>query len=161
MARGFTQVHWIDFKETFAPTICYDALCIFLAIAAKNNWRVHQPDIVTAFLARKLNAVIYLRVPHFLQELLGDYIQIFQSIYGLKQAARVWYFLLEEFLRSIGFKSLPLYLSVLTNRKVIIGRIALAVYVDDLLIAGKNKADIFRVKVLLKAQLEVKALGRV
>ncbi len=51
--------------------------------------------------------------------------------------------------------------SVLTNRKVIIGRIAWAVYVDDLLIAGKDEADIFRVKELLKARFEVKDLGEV
>lgn len=60
MARGFTQVHEIDYKETFAPIICYDTLRIFLAIAAKNNWRVYQLDVVTAFFDRKLDAVIYL-----------------------------------------------------------------------------------------------------
>lgn len=60
MARGFTQVHGIGYEETFAPIICYDALCISLAIAAKNNWRIHQLDIVTAFLAGKLDDFIYL-----------------------------------------------------------------------------------------------------
>ena len=60
VARGFTQVYGVDFEETFAPTIRYDALRIFLAIAGKNNWKVHQVDIVTAFLAEKLDEVIYL-----------------------------------------------------------------------------------------------------
>lgn len=46
--------------------------------------------------------------------------------------------LLEEFLRSIGFTPLPSDPSVLTDGKVIIGRVALAIYVDDLLIAGKR-----------------------
>ena len=113
------------------------------------------------FLLKKLDEVIYLRVPHLLQDVLRDYVQILQSIYGLKQAARMWYLLLEEFLRSIGFTLLPSGPSVLTNGKVIIGRIALAVYVDDLLIAGKVETDIFHVKKLLKAQFEVKDLGEV
>ena len=84
LARGFTQVHGIDYEETFAPTIRYDALRIFLAIATKNNWRVHQLDIVTAFLAGKLDEVIYLQVSHFFRDVLGDYVQILWSIYGLK-----------------------------------------------------------------------------
>ena len=37
VARGFTQVHEIDYKETFAPIICYNALRILFAIAVKKN----------------------------------------------------------------------------------------------------------------------------
>lgn len=77
VAQGFTQVYDIDYKEIFAPTICYDTLCRFLTIAAtKNNWTVHQLDIVTVFLAGKLDEIIYLRVSHFLCNILGDYVQI-------------------------------------------------------------------------------------
>lgn len=32
VARGFTQVHGVDYEETFAPTIRYDALRIFLLL---------------------------------------------------------------------------------------------------------------------------------
>ena len=144
--RGFTQVHKIDYKETLAPTLCYDSLWIFVAIACRNNWKVYQLDIVTAFLAGELDEVIYLQVPHVLGDVLGDYVQIFQSIYGRKQAARLWYLLLEEFLRSIGFTPLPLDLSVLTNGKGVIDRMTLAVYVDDLLIAVKDETDILHIK---------------
>ena len=37
VARGFTQVYVVDYKEIFSPIICYNALCIFLAIAVKSN----------------------------------------------------------------------------------------------------------------------------
>ncbi len=83
MARGFIQVHGIDYEKTFRPIIRYDTLRIFLAIAAKNDSRVHQLNIVSAFLAEKLDEVIYLRVSHFLRDLLGDYVEILQSIYGV------------------------------------------------------------------------------
>ena len=56
---------------------------------------------------------------------------------------------------------MPLDPSVLTNGKVIIGRIALAIYIDDLLMAGKGEAHILRVKELLKAQFEVKNFSEV
>ncbi len=93
--------------------------------------------------------------------MLGDYVQILQSIYGLKKAARVWHLLLEEFLKSIRFTPLPSHPSVLTNCKVIISGLTLAVYVDDLLIAGEHEKDIVHVKQLLKARFEVKDLGKV
>ena len=73
----------------------------------------------------------------------------------------MWYLLLEEFLRSIGFTLLPSDPIVLTNAKVIMSRMALAVYVDDLLIAEKDKTDILHIKDLLKARFEVKDLGEV
>ena len=92
---------------------------------------------------------------------MGNYFQILQSIYGLKQAARVWYFLLEEFLRSIGFTPRPSDPSVLTNGKVIIGRKFLAIYIDDWLIADKDEADILHVKKSLKARFEVKDVSEV
>ena len=60
IARSFTQVYRIDFEETFTPTICYNALCIFLAIVVKNNWKVYQVNIIIAFLAGKLDKIIYL-----------------------------------------------------------------------------------------------------
>lgn len=42
-----------------------------------------------------------------------------------------------------------------------ISRVALAVYVDDLLIAEKNEEDILHVEQLLKQRFEVKDLGEV
>lgn len=122
---------------------------------------MHQVNIVIAFLAGKLDEGIYLRVPHFLRYLLGDYVQVLQSIYGLKQVARVWYLLLEESLILIGFKPLPADPSILTNGKVMISGLALAVYMDDLLIAGMHEKDILRIKQLLKSRLEVQDLGEV
>lgn len=66
--------------------------------------------------------------------------------------------LLEEFLRSIGFISLPLDLSVFNNDKIIISKVALAVYVDYLLIAGRNKKGIFYNQQFLKQRFEAKVL---
>lgn len=74
ITRGFTQVYGIDYEETFTPTICYENLCIFFAIIAKNNWKVYQVNIVTTFLAGKLDEIIYLRVPYFLQYLSRNYV---------------------------------------------------------------------------------------
>lgn len=37
LAHGFNQIYDVDYEETFALTICYDAFHIFLAIATKNH----------------------------------------------------------------------------------------------------------------------------
>lgn len=69
--------------------------------------------------------------------------------------------MLEEFLISIDF--IPLFSdpSALINRKVIVNRLTLAVYVDDLFINGEYKKDIIYVKQLLKIQFEVKDLRKI
>ena len=69
--------------------------------------------------------------------------------------------MLKEFLKSIGFIPFSLDTSVLTNGKVIINELTLAVYVDDILKAGGHKEDIVYVKQLLKERFEVKDLGEV
>jgi hypothetical protein len=37
VARGFTQKHGVNYKETFALTIRLDAMTMILALAAKNG----------------------------------------------------------------------------------------------------------------------------
>lgn len=71
------------------------------------------------------------------------------------------HFLLEEFLKSISFASLLSDPGIFTNGKVIISRLTLAVYVDNLLIVGKYEKDIVYVKQLLKTRFEVKDLGEI
>ncbi len=95
VGRGFTQIYGVDYEETFAPTIKYETLRLLLAVAAKLGWHIHQMDVVAAFLAGKLYEQIWLRLPRNILDLLGnlwdyeDTVRLLQSIYGLKQAARV------------------------------------------------------------------------
>ncbi|KID93786.1 copia-like retrotransposable element, partial [Metarhizium majus ARSEF 297] len=90
VARGFTQKHGVNYEETFAPTIRLDAMRIILALAAKQGWKVYQMDAVAAFLAADLKEEIFMKVPTELQQHFGKYVQILKSLYGLKQAARMW-----------------------------------------------------------------------
>lgn len=60
VAQGLTMIYRADYEETFVLCISYDAICIFLAVAAKDIGKIYQVNIITAFLAGKLNDVIYL-----------------------------------------------------------------------------------------------------
>ena len=45
VAKGYSQVHGIDYNETFAPVEKMDSIRIALAIAASKKWEVHHMDV--------------------------------------------------------------------------------------------------------------------
>ncbi|KAI0997254.1 hypothetical protein K3495_g10933 [Podosphaera aphanis] len=155
---GFFQKHGINYDETFAPTLRYNALRIFLATAAKHNWKIHQMDVVTAFLAGKLKEKVYLQMPRCFWPTFGKFVQVLMSLYGLKQAAAVWYNLLKGFLVDIGFNPVPTDPSVFINQENSV-QVNIGVYVDDLLIAGGNEDEIIAVKEKLSTRFGMKDLG--
>ena len=52
VAQGFTQAPGTDFSETFAPVAKLTSNRIMLALAARNNWEVHQVDVKNAYLCK-------------------------------------------------------------------------------------------------------------
>ncbi|XP_074299740.1 uncharacterized protein LOC141630896 [Silene latifolia] len=58
-----TAIGWIDFAETFAPTVKMVTVRTFLTIAAINNWELHQMDVQNAFLHGDLEEEVYMRLP--------------------------------------------------------------------------------------------------
>ena len=43
--KEYSQVHGIDYKETFAPVAKMDSIRLALAIAASKQWEVHHMDV--------------------------------------------------------------------------------------------------------------------
>lgn len=79
-----------------------------------------------------------------------------RALYGLKQAPRVWYNTLSEFLQDMDFKPLDADASVFHKKGVII-----AIYVDDLLITGRNRKEIDAIKQALSTRFQMSDLGPV
>jgi hypothetical protein len=42
VAKGYSQVHGIDYIETFAPVAKMDSIRLVLAITASRRWEVHH-----------------------------------------------------------------------------------------------------------------------
>ena len=63
VAKGFSQVFGLDYKETFSLVIQFETVRIILAIAALENLVIQALDIKTAFLHDKLNEEIYMMQP--------------------------------------------------------------------------------------------------
>ena len=63
IANGYSQVHGIDYNETFAPVAKMDSIRLALAIAASKQWEVHHMDVKCDFLNGDLTEVIYMQKP--------------------------------------------------------------------------------------------------
>lgn len=160
VARGFTQQQGIDYEETFAPVARLSSIRMLLAIAANEKLKIFQMDVDSAYLYGKLDEEIYMSQPEgFVDPKHPNYVcKLLRSLYGLKQAAKVWNQTLHDFLLANEFHQSvadPCIYYYSTGSK----RIFLAVYVDDLLIVCATETQRDFVKKLLMAKFNMKDLG--
>lgn len=98
VARGFSQIHGIDYHETFSPTARLTSLRMLLQLASQENLHIHQMDVKTAYLNADIDCDIYLEQPEGFVKTNegGDKLvcKLKKSLYGLKQSGRNWYNLL-------------------------------------------------------------------
>jgi hypothetical protein len=78
----------VDFNYTFAPTLRYDTLRVFLALIAIEDLKCHAVDINNAFIELTLKEEIYMVAPPRMDIPLGCVLKVLRLLYGLKQAAR-------------------------------------------------------------------------
>lgn len=159
VARGFTQRGGVDYEETFSPVVRSESVKAMLAKATQENMHLHQMDVTTAFLNGELDEEVYMKQPEG-REVKGKedkVCKLHKSIYGLKQAPRCWNHVLDGYLRQMGFSQASgdpcLYLSSDEDRVMI------AVYVDDLVLAGNELQLITSAKRQLSTRFKMKDLG--
>ncbi|KAG8482959.1 hypothetical protein CXB51_022006 [Gossypium anomalum] len=63
VAKGFRQIHGVDYDETFSLVAMFKPIRILLAIAAFHNYEIWQMDVKTAFLNWKLEEDVYITQP--------------------------------------------------------------------------------------------------
>ena len=63
VAKGYSQVHGLDYNETFSHVARIDSIRLVLAIAASKKREVHHMDVKSAFLHGDLEEEIYKRHP--------------------------------------------------------------------------------------------------
>jgi hypothetical protein len=155
-ARGFTQEYGIDYFETFAPVVRMESLRILLALAAAEDWEIHQMDVVSAYLLGELEEDAYLEVPHGLDVPQGKVLKAVKGLPGLKQSGRTWNRKITTFFEEHGLQSLPADHSVFVNKE---RTLIVALYVDDLLLFAQTVKEIQPLKQALSAAFEMKDLG--
>ena len=154
--RGDQQREGIDFNETFATVVKPMSYKLIFAIAAALDWEIDQMDVKTAFLYGKVEETVFMEQPTGLDDGSPKVCKLDRALYGLKQAPRVWYNTLSDFLQQLGFQPLDADASVFHKKGVII-----AIYVDDLLIAGRDRHEIDVLKKALNQRFQMSDLGPV
>jgi len=113
-------------------------------------------DVETAFLNGKIKSEIYVPQPSYEDGVC----KLDKALYGLRESPRAWYECLDKYLQELSFrKSASDYcLYILGNKDEVI---YLIIFVDDLLIYGKNKERLKNIKDKLSNKFEMKDLGEV
>ncbi|GJR39330.1 retrovirus-related pol polyprotein from transposon TNT 1-94 [Tanacetum coccineum] len=160
VAKGFNKKEGIDYTETFAPVAKMPTVRTLIAIAVHNGWPIQQLDVNNVFLHGDLNEEVYMTVPQGYPHNLppNTVCKLTKSLYGLKQANGQWFEKLTTFLLSLGFKQSYVDTSLFTiNHQNSIT--SLLVYVDDILLTGKDATFLQHIKTQLHNMFSIKDLG--
>ena len=137
VACGYSQIPGVDFTESYAPVI--NDVSWRILIIAMLLWRLEAKiiDVSTAFLYGDLEEDIYMKC----HEVHGkdEALHLKHSVYGLVQSARQYYLKFTRKLRSLGFVG-GYPDPCLMTRKNENGICFIAIWVDDSLLVGHEKA---------------------
>ena len=162
VAKGYAQIYGIDYDRTTAPTARLESFRTILHLAASLGWNINQFDIKTAFLHGVLPAdeIAYMeQPPGFAEPGKEDWVmQLSKSIYGMKQASRIWNQTFHTTVKSWGFERMKNEWCVY-RRVSPAGTTIFAVHVDDILCASSSQAELDRFRNDLLSCWEISDLG--
>ncbi|QRV85201.1 Retrovirus-related Pol polyprotein from transposon TNT 1-94 [Ceratobasidium sp. AG-Ba] len=145
VAQGFSQQPGIDFGQTFAPVVRLDSIRILASLANQNDWDIRQLDVHSAYLHAKVEEELYMKqIPHF-EDGTSLVLRLNRSLYGLKQAGRMWNQMFDSKLKQLGY--LPCATDTCVYHRIDIDagkpRVSiLANHVDDLVvITSRNNTE--------------------
>jgi hypothetical protein len=162
VAKGYSQTQGIDYDETFAPVAKFNSIRVLLAIAAQEDFEIHQMDVMTAFLNADLEEDVYMAQPEGFVEKGNEELvcKLHKSLYGLKQASRSWYHKIDGELVGLGFTRSQADHSVYSLQKDNV-KIIIALYVDDLILMANDLAKLLQIKEELGKRFDMKDLGEI
>lgn len=158
VVRGFQQTDEID--DIYSPVAKMQTLKCLFSYCCQMGLCIEQMDMETAFLNGKVSSEVYIKQPQGYEDSTNRVCKLIKALYGLKESPRAWYECLDKFLINLGFErnNIDNCLYVVKNEN---DTNYLLIYVDDLLICGKNQNEIKRIKVLLSEKFKMKDLGQI
>lgn len=144
-------------RSLYAYVVRMPTLRVLIALVAYMDLECEQLDVITAYLNSHLNKdeVVYLRLPPGIPKDYPRIVRLLRGLYGLRQAAILWYEELKKTLNDLGYSSLDADPCVFThtNGSIII------VYVDDLILITRTKDEMAQLKELITKRYKVRDLG--
>lgn len=160
VARGNFQSEVNDYTELYAPVACIELVRVLLSISVSKGWVVHQVDVKGAFLHAALpdSDDIWIRLPTLegVPSAGGQTVKLVKSLYGIKQAPKLWYEHFSKTIARLGFARSKVSDCLFSRLSPL--PVHIVVYVDDLLIIGSS-AVVSDVKKQLSKLLTVTDLG--
>ena len=160
VAQGYSQMEGVDYHEKFASVACMESIKILLALACHLKFKLYQMAVKTAFLNGFLKEDVYVAQPkgfidpHFLDHVL--YLK--NTLYGLKEAPRVWYNQPTQYLVSHEFTRGKVDQTLFIKRKD--GELIVAqVYVDDIIFGSTKDELAYSFSKLMQAEFEMSMIG--
>ena len=149
VAQGFTQVKGEDYDLTWSPTVWYNTLHTLLAITAVEDLKVHQVNVVRAYLTTDLEEEVFMELPEGFKpnpDDKGKMCQLRKALYRLKQLGRMWNKLLIAFLSSLGFRQSATDTGIMVKGGLTTRGIVIPVYIDNILIISQNLHEVEKIK---------------
>jgi transposase InsO family protein len=157
VARGFTQKYGIDYFDVFAPVARGVTVRMLLSAAGRKKFIVKQFDVKTAFLNGTLEEEIFMEPPEGLNTE-GKVCLLKKSLYGLKQAARVWNKTMHNALTKQGLLQDETDNCLYTYNSEEV-TIYLLTHVDDFLAATNCTETLDKIMTEVNKDFEVKCIG--
>ena len=183
VAQGFRQIEGLDCTETFLAKCLIVTVRTLIALATHHGWRMLHFDVTGAYLYGKLEEGLCARVPEGCLECCRTHnkqmhshlirlerggnqvcLKLQKSIYGLKQAGRVWNKTFETFLKTENLVKSAVNPCLYVNQEGgCEDHFAIALCVDDLLVVcgntSKAKAKLENFKQNAAKHFKIQDLG--
>ncbi|WVZ81078.1 LOW QUALITY PROTEIN: hypothetical protein U9M48_028502 [Paspalum notatum var. saurae] len=158
VAKGYSQIEGIDFGETFAPVARLEAIRFLLAYATHHHMKLYQMDVKIAFLNGYINELLY-QPPGFEDPSNPDHVyRLSKALYRLKQALRVWYEGLRDFLIDKCF-TIGRVDTTLFTKKTDNDLFVCQVYVNDIIFGSTNEEYCTEFGNMMAKEFEMSMIG--
>ena len=162
VVQGCFQLDGRDVHQTFAPVAKLSSMRVVFAISTKKNWELDNMDVVTAFVQSPVDEDVYVRQPKG-YERRGRHGQrlvckLKKSLYGLRQAPRNWWVVINDWLIEYGLVPSgadPCVYVMFRDDDILV----IILYVDDLILAGSSRKLIDQFKRAISERFNMKDLG--
>lgn len=157
VAQGYSQKFGVDYDEVFAPVARSSTFRMLLAVTGTKGYKLRQYDVKAAFLNGTLTEEVYMKQAPGFQT--GEEVcRLKKSLYGLKQAARVWNQTFDETLKELEYEQC--WADKCLYRRVNKDKVCyIIIHVDDMLISTNSDDMLTELEKGIGNKFELKCLG--